>query len=150
MRRIAEEAEASGDYGRPIPFQTGWTGYYITADQSKDWFYAMGGIQYAVTGVATVHPPDHPGGEPRIEMDYQTHVFDRYNWDGGKSTEIGPITITDEQLAELHRAGVAQEFNISGSSDVKRYSGTLPPSGEQPDLPQPADTRDGTRGDPGR
>ncbi|MGH3520424.1 MAG: hypothetical protein ACRDQ7_24180 [Haloechinothrix sp.] len=68
-------------------------------------------------------------------MDYKTHVFDRYNWDGGKSTEIGPITITDDQMADLHRAGVAQEYNISGSSEAKHYSGTVPPPEKQPNLP---------------
>jgi hypothetical protein len=105
---------------------------------------------YAVTGVATVHPPDVPGGQPRVEVDYQAHVADRYNWDGGKSTQIGPLTVTDEQLAELHRAGVAQEFNMSGSTDTRHFSGTVPTQGQQPDLPQGPDDRAGTRTDPGR
>jgi hypothetical protein len=150
MRRIADEAAANGTYGKPIPFNTGWKGHYIGPEASKDWFYAMGGTQYAVSGVATVHPPDHPGGQPRIEMDYQTHVFDRYNWDGGKSTEIGPVTITDDQMAEMHRAGVAQEYDISGSTDTKHYTGAVPPTGGQPDLPDPPDERGGERSDPGR
>jgi hypothetical protein len=110
----------------------------------------MGGVQYSVTGVATVHPPEQPGGEPHIEMDYKTHVFDRYNWDGGKETEIGPVTITDDSMAEMHRAGVAQEYNISGSTDTKHYAGTVPPPGQRPELPAPPDNRDGTRTDPGR
>ena len=150
MRRIAAEAAANGSYGRPVQFSTGWQDHYLGPDESKDWYYAMGGVQYAVTGVATVHPPVHPGGEPRIEMDYQTHVFDRYNWDQGKSTEIGPITIDDSQLAEMHRAGVAQEFDMSGSTDTKHYTGDVPQQGESPSLPDPADNRDGTRTDPGR
>lgn len=150
MRRIAAEAEANGTYGKPVQFDTGWKGHYIGKDQSADWFYAMGGVQYAVTGEATVHPPDKPGGEPRVEMQYRTHVFDRYNWDGGKSTDIGPITITDEKMAELHRAGVAQEYDIRGSTDIKHYNGNVPPPGHQPDLPKPPDNRDGSRTDPGR
>ncbi len=150
MRRIAAEAAENDTYGKPIQFNTGWKGYYIGPNESKDWYYAMGGIQYSVTGVATVYPPDHEGDEPRIEMRYQDHVFDRYNWDGGKSTEIGPFTITDEEMAEMHRAGVAQEFNISGSTETKNYTGVVPPPGQQPALPQPPDNRDGTRTDPGR
>jgi len=150
MRRIATEAEANGTYGKPVQFNSGWKGDYIGPEDSKDWYYAMGGVQYAVTGVATVHPPDHPGGEPRIEMDYRTHVFDRYNWDGGKETEIGPVTISDDSMAEMHRAGVAQEYNISGSTDTKHYTGTVPPPGQQPPLPPPPENRDGTRTDPGR
>ncbi|GLZ37682.1 hypothetical protein [Actinokineospora sp. NBRC 105648] len=147
MRRLAAEAAANGTYGKPVQFSTGWKGHYITKSASQDWFYAMGGVQYAVTGVATVHPPDHPGGEPRVDVQYQTHVFDRYNWDGGKSTTIGPITITDESMAEMHRAGVAQEYDISGTGGVKHYTGPVPAAGE---LPPPPDNRDGQRGDPGR
>lgn len=150
MRRIAEEAKANGTYGKPVQFNTGWKGYYIGPEQSKDWYYAMGGVQYAVSGVATVHPPDHPGGEPKIEMDYKTHVFDRYNWDHGKSTDIGPFTITDDQMAEMHRAGVAQEYNITGSTDPKHFTGEVPRADQQPELPKPPDNRDGGRTDPGR
>lgn len=134
----------------PVQFETGWKGHYIGPDDSKDWFYAMGGVQYAVSGVAVVHPPEHPGGQPRIELDYQAHVFDRYNWDGQKATEIGPITVSDEQLADLHRAGVAQEYNISGSTGTKHVDGVVPAPGQLPDLPGPSDDRTGTRTDPGR
>lgn len=150
MRRLATEAEANGTYGQPVQFSSNWQGHYIRSTDNKDWYYAMGGVQYSVTGVATVHAPDQPGGEPRIEMDYKTHVSDRYNWDGGKQTEIGPFTITDESMAEMHRAGVAQEFNMSGSTDAKHYAGTVPSPGSQPNIPQPPDNRDGTRTDPGR
>lgn len=150
MRCLAAEATASGNYGTPVPFSTDWNGYYIGPDKSKDWYYAMGGIQYSVTGVATVHPPDHPGGEPRIEIDYQTHIHDYYNWDHGKQTEIGPFTIKDDTMAEMHRAGVAQEYTITGTSDTRHFDGAVPPPGQQPDLPQPPDNRDGTRTDPTR
>ncbi|SFQ64319.1 hypothetical protein SAMN05421810_111121 [Amycolatopsis arida] len=150
LRRISDEVAIAGDYGKPVAFSSGWKGEYIAPEGSKDWYYALGGVQYSVTGVATVHPPEVPGGQPRVEVDYKTHVFDRYNWDGGKQTEIGPITITDEKMAEMHRAGVAQEFDVSGSTDVKHYSGTLPERGERPDFPEAADSRSGTRTDPGR
>jgi hypothetical protein len=150
MRRMAAEAEANGTFGKPSQFTTDWKGHYITKGENADWFYAMGGIQYSVSGEVTVHPPDQPGGEPRVEMQYKTHVFDRYNWDGGKSTDIGPITITDDQMAELHRAGVAQEYNITGSTEPKQYNGIVPPLGQRPELPTPPDNRDGGRTDPGR
>lgn len=52
---------------------------------------------------------------------------DQYNWDGGKRTTIdlpGPFdpTITDQQLAELHRAGLAKEFLLHGST-TRQVSG---------------------------
>jgi hypothetical protein len=42
-------------------------------------------------------------------------VFDRYNWDKGKSVEIAGITITDRFMGEFHRQGLAQEFDCMGS-----------------------------------
>jgi uncharacterized protein YukE len=136
--RIAQDAAAS------------WQGHYLTEQENPNWFYAMGGIQYSTTGVVTVHPPEHPGGQPRVEVDYQTHVWDRYNWDGGKAVTIGPITIEDESLAEMHRASVAQEYDMVGTSDTYHYSGPAPAQGQQPDLPNAPDDRGGGRDDPGR
>ncbi|AXB42115.1 hypothetical protein [Amycolatopsis albispora] len=147
MRELAAEAARTGNYGTPVTFDSGWHGHYLGPAESKNWYYAMGGVQYSVTGVATVHPPAVPGGAPTIEMDYRAHVFDRYNWDGGKATQIGPMTVTDASLAELHRSGLAQEYNISGSTDPRHYSGAVPGAGTQVALPQSPDNRDGTRWD---
>jgi hypothetical protein len=149
INRIAAEAAASGQYGTPVQFTTPWQGHYLTKEEDANWFYAMGGIQYSVSGVVTVHPPEEPGGQPRVEVDYQTNVWDRYNWDEGKETNIGPITISDEQMAELHRAGVAQEYDMTGTSDTYHYEGSVPQPG-QPNLPQAPDDRGGGRTDPGR
>lgn len=150
MRQITTDAATSGNYGKTIPFSTDWKDYCIGPEDGKDWYYAMGGVQYSVTGVATVHPPEQPGDEPRIEINYKTHIFDHYNWDNGKETEIGPVTISDDAMVEMHRAGVAQEYNISGSTDIKHYAGMVPQPGQRPQLPGPPDNRDGTRTDPGR
>ncbi len=143
-----EQAVAEGCYGQPIAIDSGWQGFYITKEMNADWFYAMGGIQHAVTGTVVVQP----GNPPTAEVTYQTHVFDRYNWDGGKSTTIGPVTITDEQMGELHTAGLAQEYDIVGSSDEASYTATYNPSGGStgnPGIPEARD-RDGTRSDPRR
>jgi hypothetical protein len=87
---------------------------------------------------------------PTVVVGYQTHVFDRYKWDEGKQVTLGPVTIKDEQMAETHRAGVAREFDMYGSSEPRQYEGAVSPPGQVPDLPQPLDNRDGTRTDPGR
>ncbi|GAP78405.1 hypothetical protein Y09_1229 [Brachybacterium sp. SW0106-09] len=55
-------------------------------------------------------------------MNTTLNYRDQYNWDGSKSTTIdlpGPVdpTISDEQLAELHRAGLAKEFLLHGTSE---------------------------------
>lgn len=142
-----EQAVAEGCYGEPIAFDSGWQGFYLEKSMSSDWFYAMGGVQHSVTGTVVVHP----GDPPTAEVSYQVHVFDRYNWDGGKSTDIGPFTITDEQMGELHTAGLAQEYDIVGSTGETGYTATYNPGGDtgNPGVPEAGD-RDGGRTDPGR
>lgn len=117
-------AKASGADG-PVtfPVNTGWNGYYAHGGQSKNWFYATGGFAYNLNGEVTVYPPDTPGGEWRYESDTAVNFRDRYNWDHDKSTQIGPITVTDDQLAELHRKGLAQEYNLVGTSSTRHAEG---------------------------
>lgn len=129
-----EQAVANGKYGEPIAFDSGWTGFYIGKEMSADWFYAIGGVQYRVTGTVTVSP----GDPPTAQVEYQHHVYDRYNWDEGKSTNIGPVTIEDRQMAELHRAGLAQEYDIVGSSKPLQYQATYHADGGSTGASDPA------------
>lgn len=94
-----------------------------------------------MTGVATVHSPTEPGG-PSIELEYRTPMSARYELGQRRVHPIGPITLTDEQRVELHRAGVSHEYTVSGSTDTERCTGTVPPPGQRPDLPLPSDDRD--------
>ncbi len=100
------------------PFVTPWDGAYAQKEDSLDWFYAVGGYQYATTGTVTVYPPETPGGEWRYEYSYQVHVGDRYNWDPGKSTDVGGKSVTDEEMGRLHQVGLAQEYDLEGHSSV--------------------------------
>jgi hypothetical protein len=114
-----------------FPVDTPWAGYGYdengaTVYKNQDWFYAMGGWSYNETGQVTVYPPDKPGGSWRYEVATRVNLRDRYNWDGGKSTQIGPFNVTDKRLAELHRSGLAQEYTIAGRSDTARREGTVP------------------------
>ena len=47
-------------------------------------------------------------------MEFAYCFYDRYNWDSGKSVTIGQWTITDEFMGELHREGLAREFDCDG------------------------------------
>lgn len=119
----AEEAVAaaqqSGATGpMTYPFTTGWQGYYAGPSESQNWFYATGGFQHNTAGTVTVYPPSADNPEWTYSYDYQVNVADRYNWDGTKSTQIGPFTVTDASLQELHRAGIAQEYDLVGDSEV--------------------------------
>lgn len=120
-----ERAKTSGIEG-PVtfPVQTGWPGVEAA---SHNWYYATGSGNYSMHGQVTVYPPDANHPEWRFEMDTTLHYRDQYNWDGSKSTVIdlpGPFdpTVTDQQLAELHRAGLAKEFLLHGST-ARRTTG---------------------------
>ncbi|MET8702518.1 hypothetical protein ABZW10_27180 [Kitasatospora sp. NPDC004723] len=49
-------------------------------------------------------------------MQYQVNVWDRYNWDSGKSTNIAGINVSDSDMQGLHQTGLAQEYNLNGRS----------------------------------
>lgn len=116
-------AQADGATG-PVtyPLSTAWDGH--TAD--GDWFYASGSFTYNQTGTVTAYPPDADHTEWRYEVDTQVNFRDRYNWDGGKATQIGPFTVSDESLAALHRGGIAKEYNLVGESSPQHSEGTVP------------------------
>ncbi|GAA3219519.1 hypothetical protein GCM10020256_24620 [Streptomyces thermocoprophilus] len=97
----------------------------------RNWYLAVGSAQTNTTGVITVVPGTD--GRPKVSLDYQVNVWDRYNWDPGKATPIGPTTVTDADMARLHRTGLAKEFDMRGSGTVQHYDlGT-----ETGDLPDP-------------
>jgi hypothetical protein len=120
----AQESGATGPVTFPV--NTAWSGFYITPEMSQNWFYALGGVSYNQTGQVTVYPPTSPGGSWRYEVSTRVNLYDQYNWDGGKSTDIGPITVTDDELARLHRQGLAREYRNQGRSDTTTTTGTVP------------------------
>ncbi|WP_411074496.1 hypothetical protein [Streptomyces sp. cmx-4-7] len=146
-RRQALEALAQSG-GKPvaIPVETAGVGY--THDKGPDgtanWYLAVGSAMTNTTGVVTAVPG--PDGKPHVSIDYQVNVWDRYNWDPGKATPIGPTTVTDADMARMHTTGQAREFDMRGSSSVQRHD--LPSGGVWPDPKDPG--RDGTRTDIGR
>ena len=114
-----DDAASSGASG-PVTytFNTPWQSGYADSDKHPNWFYATGGYQYATEGTVTVYPPTESNPEWTYKYNYRVHVADRYNWDGKKSTTIGPLTITDKELQELHQSGLAQEYDLIGESSV--------------------------------
>ncbi|WP_233188340.1 hypothetical protein [Actinomyces qiguomingii] len=84
---------------------------------------ATGGYHYCTDGTVTVYPPTDSNAEWTYSYDYRVHVADRYNWDGNKSTTINGITVTDKELQELHRAGLAKEYDLVGESSIQHGTG---------------------------
>ena len=109
-----KDAKTSG-YTGPVtyPFVTGWQDEYAEKSENANWYYATGGYQHATAGTITVYP------DGSYTYKYQVHTADRYNWDGNKKTGIGPLTVTDKQLQELHRAGIAQEYDLIGEFTIR-------------------------------
>ncbi|MEU5161834.1 hypothetical protein AB0G74_19840 [Streptomyces sp. NPDC020875] len=145
--QAAEEFRKNGGKPVVIPVEARHPDdFYFTDKLDANWYYAVGGVNTNVTGVVTAVPDAN--GNPKISIDYQANVWDRYNWDEGKGVKVGPLDIPDGDMAKLHRVGLAQEFDMAGSSDVRSYDlGTAQPNGEP--LPGPGESRDG-RLNPGR
>ncbi|MFJ6383830.1 hypothetical protein ACIQI7_27970 [Kitasatospora sp. NPDC092039] len=80
--------------------------------KDENWYFAIGSYPYLTSGVATAVPG--PDGKPQVSLQYQVNVWDRYNWDEGKTTPIAGTTVTDHDMATLHQTGLAKEFDIVG------------------------------------
>ncbi|MFM9368440.1 hypothetical protein [Streptomyces sp. Da 82-17] len=121
----AWEAQALAEYertGKPVKMvqQTGWQGW--TATKDPDWFHAVGSFHYNT--VAQVEVVPGPDGEPKTTIKYQTHVYDRYNWDAGKTTPVPAMgNVSDAEMARLHQSGQAKEYDMGGQSEVRTWNG---------------------------
>lgn len=125
-QEAVDQARADG-ITEPVtyPVNTPWAGHYLGEDESKNWFFATGGMSYNQTGQITVYPPETPGGPYRYETERTVNYRDQYNWDKGKGVDILGIEVTDAQLAELHRAGLAREYTMYGNSSPQTTSGEV-------------------------
>ncbi|MEU2429194.1 hypothetical protein ABZ611_06670 [Streptomyces sp. NPDC007861] len=133
--------EKSGGEPVSIPVESTPQSY---THSDRNWYLAVGSGMTNTTGTVTVVPGDN--GEPKVGLDYQVNVWDRYNWDPGKTTPIGPTEVTDADMARLHATGLAREFDMRGSGSVQHHD--LNSNGSLPDPVDPG--RNGTRTDPGR
>jgi hypothetical protein len=108
---------------------------YIEPNESKDWYFAVGGYSAWGQGVATVTINN---GRRRNRLDFEYVMTDRYNWDGDKAVGASQagvfgraiiaeykrqgftsrvpdeIIVTDKFMGEFHRQGFAKEYNMWG------------------------------------
>ncbi|MFH8560436.1 hypothetical protein [Streptomyces sp. NPDC017988] len=135
--------KAGGDKTVVVPVESAAVGATFNEDE---WYHAVGSHQQNVSGMVTVSPGE--GGKPQVSLDYQVNVWDRYNWDAGKKTDFpGGVVIQDSEMGRLHRTGLAQEFDMRGSSSTYTHdlNSDAPPATNPPDQ-----GREGTRGDVSR
>ncbi|MCC7342932.1 MAG: peptidoglycan-binding protein [Bryobacterales bacterium] len=100
---------------------------YNYKDESKNWYFAVGGYSVWGKGVATVR--DTPTGK-EYTLQFEYKFFDRYNWDKGKAVTIAGITITDAFMGEFHKQGLAREYDEIGSlrrTFQWKHGGLIPP-----------------------
>lgn len=135
--------KAGGDKTVVVPVESRAAGRTF---QSDEWFHAIGSHQQNVSGMVTVSPGEN--GKPKVTLDYQANVWDRYNWDAGKSTTFpGGVVIPDSEMGRLHKTGLAQEFDMRGSSSTYTYD----LNSDTPATTNPPDQgREGTRADVSR
>jgi hypothetical protein len=113
--------------------KAGWGAF--TQEGDPHLFYAIGGFKYWGQGSVSITPVDAVARQ--IKLDFEFHLFDRYNWDSGKKIRVpsnewiekargwyrnrnrapddpykdGAITISDTSLQKFHRQCLAKEFD---------------------------------------
>ncbi|MFI1764448.1 hypothetical protein ACH41H_20695 [Streptomyces sp. NPDC020800] len=129
----------------PVESRAEGRNFSETGDESE-WFHAIGSHQRNVSGVVTVTPTTD--GKPRVTLDYQVNLWDRYNWDAGKSTKFPMgLVVEDKDMGRLHKVGFAREFDMRGSSST--YAHDLS-NGSAATIDPPDPGRTGSRGDVSR
>ncbi|GAA1081138.1 hypothetical protein [Nocardiopsis metallicus] len=123
------QAKAEGGNGPfTFPIRTPWAQHHGNQDEDgNDWYFASGSWQYSQTGDIVV--TREPDGSWTYDMEVQVHMRDQYDWHGADDSNLKvdiPFIgqVDDEELAELARAGLAQEFTMHGTSDPVSRGGS--------------------------
>ncbi|WP_457311516.1 hypothetical protein [Sphingomonas sp. UYAg733] len=120
-RRIVTDYRGNG---LSFEITTPWGNSGATGDKDDarewDWFHTVGGFDMAQTATVTVSPD--AGDIVKVNIKYNTHVFDRYNWDNKKKTFPMGIEIDDRTMGALSSAGLAREFDMMGTSSPREIN----------------------------
>ncbi|MFD8939082.1 hypothetical protein ACFV0R_28180 [Streptomyces sp. NPDC059578] len=141
---LDEFYRAGGDKAVAVPVESAAKHRTL---ESEEWFHAVGSHAQNVSGTVIV-TPSTDGSTPKITLDYQVNVWDRYNWDEGKATSFpGGIEIADDDMGRLHTVGIGQEFDMRGGSSTYTHDLNSPAS---PAVTPGDQGREGTRADVSR
>ncbi|KAF2679076.1 hypothetical protein K458DRAFT_461499 [Lentithecium fluviatile CBS 122367] len=116
-------------------FASRWTVCNLQgSSRSTDWFLALGGFNFAVSGFVTVKKVS--ATEWNGDLTYVVHIFDRYNWDGKKIAMFDVTIFEDDWMGKLHKIGLAREYIVRGTSEntygVSGYDGGQVPKPQAP------------------
>jgi hypothetical protein len=116
--------QESGGVEREFDATTNWHGVRIGKGDDLDWWLALRGLQYRMTGRIDIAPglagdipevPDRaPDGtaEALVRVVYEVEVYKDWGFDKGED-EYG---LSFTPLARLHEAGLAREYAVVGRS----------------------------------
>ncbi|MET9292628.1 hypothetical protein [Streptomyces sp. NPDC003077] len=102
-------AEAAGRGVGTHRADSGWRGALITRRGSVDWWLALRGVQYRLSGTVRV------AEDGRMEVAYRFQVHKSWNFDRGQS-EFG---VPFAPFARLHETGLAREFVVMGTAPAR-------------------------------
>lgn len=122
VRYAAEEqlarwrAEAQGRWrGGPrtpaaYPADSGWRGVRLARRGSTDWWLALRGIEFRLTGTVRV------AADGATNVDYRFAVCKNGNFARGPREEESEYGIPFAVFARLHETGLAREFTVTGEA----------------------------------
>ena len=135
MARLEQEVEQAQKFVESLDAGT----YDITSkgsqncankkEEGRNWYYAMDWYESWGKGRASV--TDGMFGREYM-LDFEYHIHDRYRWNYGEALTFAHVLITDGYMGELHRQGLAREFDCVGSVRRKlTWRKLQPPSRQQ-------------------
>lgn len=125
--------------GKPMSFRVGtdWLKYEgttpVDGTPAADWYYALNGFHFAHSAQVSVVPS--VDGGVSVSIVPRMHVFDRYNWDKRFARVTGSFAgfnfkrkYLDKDFAQLHRAGLARDFDVVGAMTMPSSTITVRPT----------------------
>ncbi|KAK1178859.1 hypothetical protein B7755_012325 [Streptomyces sp. NBS 14/10] len=108
-----KELDKSGGQTVTVPVETKGQTFGFG---NQDWRDAVGTGTFNVSGAMTARLNEY--GKPEYYLDYQVNVWDRYSHN---EIELNLTDPPDPDLAKLQEAGLAEDFDMRGSSSVTHY-----------------------------
>ncbi|WP_338931341.1 hypothetical protein WEB32_11985 [Streptomyces netropsis] len=88
------------------PADSGWRGVLLPRRGGTDWWLALRGVQYRLTGTVRV------AADGSTSAEYRFAVHKSWNFDRSESEYGIPFT----PFARLHETGLAREFTVTGEA----------------------------------
>jgi hypothetical protein len=122
-QRMLQQAQridtyAAVRYASPIVLKSGWLPARVTRQENPDWYFAVGSFSYQLVLNVKMEPTLQPGRPVTAYVSMDIYVYDRYDWDEGRGTSIGGLYLANEVIGQLHRAGLAHDYDVRGTTHL--------------------------------